>query len=577
MENFVQHQTLLNKLFFHIQRFSHNDKEQIKIFMNFLQNFIVSLKTTIIKNNNKNIQLANFEILKTLFTLIPYTRDIYGGLGERQVTYAMLFIWHHHFPVPTMKCIHLMLLPQDDNPPYASWKDIKFFCKFIKDFSIKGEADPLIDNCVAILNHQLDTDYNNWGSTLDMCDRKQINPNDLSFQDKNISLVSKWIPRENSSFNWLFQRCVIQWVRSIKPHYFTSAKNEISFKKAFNKGKKEYRKICSRLSKVIDTLQIHTSARNYYSIKPQNISIHSLDKFGKSLINEQHHYKPNDHLTNEKKFLSDKILNYYKSKTHSNNLLYYDMAALSYNSIKANTSFQIYRSNATWNTILRQTPLFNNTIPLLDLSLFNENNDSFYAASSIAATLSNNSNMFQQQKRILAFDKSLHFIPIDNNDLQKNINSIISTAREHHSSILFKNVVDNIINAIKHANFDKNTIQTIKLVLLTKISPDNLSTFVDTLQSSFDEHFSTKPLIVLWNFSNYDIDHDYNSNILLQNNIVFLSGFSSFILFRLAQFLHHYDTNSFNATTLQFIQGNLLQQRFLPFQQYFSTILQNKN
>ena len=68
MENFVQHQTLLNKLFFHIQRFSHNDKEQIKIFMNFLQNFIVSLKTTIIKNNNKNIQLANFEILKTLFT-----------------------------------------------------------------------------------------------------------------------------------------------------------------------------------------------------------------------------------------------------------------------------------------------------------------------------------------------------------------------------------------------------------------------------------------------------------------------------------------------------------------------------
>jgi hypothetical protein len=582
MDNFINHQALLIKTFFHLQRFSPENNDDIKTFMKFLQNFIVSLKTTIIQTNNKHIQSSNFEILKTLYSFIPYTRDIYGGLGERYITYSMLFIWYYHFPIPTIKCLQLMLQPHDNKPPLASWKDIKFFCKFIKDFSEKGESDPLIDTCVGLLNHQLDADYKNWDSTLDLCDRKKINPNQISVKDKlqDISLVSKWIPRENSSFHWLFQRCAIQWIRSFKPHYFSHTNNEISFNKAFNKGKKEYRKICSRLSKVIDTLQIHTCSKNLYSINPSNISLHSLDKSSKSLIYDEHHYQNNEHISNEKKYTSDKILNFYqKKRKHSGNTLFYDMSVISSNSLNASTSFQNYRSSATWNTILRQTPLFNNTIPLLDLSIFNNTDKHFFnAASSIATTISINSNMFQDQKRIFAFDKSLHFVNIDDKkDLKLNINNLLSIAREHHSSPDFHKLINNIITAIKHAQIDDNTIQSMKLVLLTKLSSDNVQIFIDTIQKSFSEHFSNTPLIVLWNFGGYDITHNYDSKLLLQNNVVFLSGFSSFSLFRLAHFLDHYDNNSFNASTLQFIQGNISQQRFLPFQQYFSTILQNKN
>mgnify|MGYP006081587017 CR=1 FL=1 len=582
MDNFINHQAQLVKVFFHLQRFSSdNNDNDIKPFMSFLQNFIVSLKTTIIQSNNKHIQSSNFEILKALYSFIPYTRDIYGGLGERYITYAMLFIWNYHFPVPTVKCLQLMLEPHDNNPPFASWKDIKFFCKFIKDFSDKGETDPLIDTCVGLFNHQLDIDYKNWDSTLDNCERKKINPNLLSMQDKlqNISLVSKWIPRENSSFHWLFQRCVIQWIRSFKPHYFSSAKNENSFNKAFNKGKKEYRKICSRLSKVIDTLQIHTCSKNIYSINPSNISLQSLDKFSKSLVYDEHHYQNTNHLSNEKKYTSDKIIKFYKNRQHSGNNLFYDMALLSSNSINASTSFQTYRSNATWNTILRQTPLFNNTIPLLDLSLFNNTDKHFFhAASSIATTISINSNMFQDQKRVFAFDKSLHFITIDDkNNLKLNINNLLSIAREHHSTPDFEKVIHNIITAIKHAQIDDNTIQSMKLVLLTKISSNNIHNIIDTIHKSFSEHFSTTPLIVIWNLGGTDITYNYDSKLLLQNNLILLSGFSSFTLFRLAHFLHNYDINSFNASTLQFIQGNISQERFLPFQNFFSTMLQTKN
>ena len=97
-----------------------------------IQNLLMSLKTVIIQEKNGNIQKSHFSILNSLYKLIPYTRDIYGGMGERELSYWMLFIWNYHFPVPVAQCIYKMLLPIENNPPFGSWRDIKALCGVIR-------------------------------------------------------------------------------------------------------------------------------------------------------------------------------------------------------------------------------------------------------------------------------------------------------------------------------------------------------------------------------------------------------------------------------------------------------------
>ena len=146
MEQYLDHQTQF------IRFYSMLSKEVDKdIFMKSLQTLIVSLKTTIVQETRGVVQKSHFAILSSLYKLIAYTRDIYGGLGERELTYLMLFIWNYHFPVPTAQCLHKIVLPIENNPPFGSWRDIKHLCGTIRKHSEKGENDPFIDTCISLM------------------------------------------------------------------------------------------------------------------------------------------------------------------------------------------------------------------------------------------------------------------------------------------------------------------------------------------------------------------------------------------------------------------------------------------
>lgn len=228
------------------------------------------------------------EIFELSYHLILFTRDVCCGMGERTLCYMMLFIWHKYFPIHALSILANLPQPQPDNhPPIGSWRDIPEFCTFVKHFV--GEACPIIDTCIGIMNHQLDLDLDI------LCKHpSQINT--------SLSLVSKWIPRENSRHGWLYDRFVIQWMNSVQPDYFTRCKNtseeltdeerKEKFDRAMNHARSEYRRTVSRVCSHLESVQTKQCTNQWKSIATGPMSLMTLMRQKYALLNVFDDRKP---------------------------------------------------------------------------------------------------------------------------------------------------------------------------------------------------------------------------------------------------------------------------------------------
>ena len=73
------------------------------------------------------------EQMSILYKLIGYTRDIVDGKGEYMLAYMQIMVWYSHFPELAkyaLKCF--VYLDDKKTHPYGSWKDIKYFCNYIR-------------------------------------------------------------------------------------------------------------------------------------------------------------------------------------------------------------------------------------------------------------------------------------------------------------------------------------------------------------------------------------------------------------------------------------------------------------
>ena len=175
--------------------------------------------------------------LKTLYLLIGYVRDTFMGHGERDLSYRMIYVWYLYFPDLAVYAFYQFVL----HSHFGSWKDIKYFCKFIDNCkleyrghdSVKGSGigvgvnsnnicDSLIDIAISCANEQL------------QIDNSAIDEGKLSY----VSTVSKWIPRENKN-SWLFDKFVANWFDMFSnihiPNLFFSAKRKI-YRKMISKN-----------------------------------------------------------------------------------------------------------------------------------------------------------------------------------------------------------------------------------------------------------------------------------------------------------------------------------------------------
>jgi len=214
---------------------------------NFIQSDLDGLLSSIQPNTDE---------FKFLYRLIAHTRDITNGLGERDLTYAMICVWYRYHPVMAIKALRFIVT-------IGSWADIKYICGYVT-LTKDQNADKIIDSAIGLMNFQLNTDRVAWNNALvNYFKIKHANPNTLVPRPSGrdvMSFAAKWAPREKSRFGWLFGRMVEQW-----GHMFGGNVNHRTF-----------RKMISMLNKELDTVQIKQCAGRWAEIGPETVSICTL-------------------------------------------------------------------------------------------------------------------------------------------------------------------------------------------------------------------------------------------------------------------------------------------------------------
>jgi hypothetical protein len=232
-----------------------------------LKNKLVQL-LEVLSNQVKNGTLPEKEIAKgylsILYRMIGHTRDIIDGKGEYTLSYMMIHTWFNFFPQLStfaLKC--LVDLGDKSVHQYGSWKDIKYFCEYCKS---QGEAANhiLIQYAINLTNDQLRKDYSL-----------------LISNSTDISLVAKWVPREKSTFGWLYEMLATDYFS----HFLNSANNDVSRRKAILKCKTEYRKILSVLNRQIDTVQVKQCGQQWANINFDKTTSITLSKQKKAFLN----------------------------------------------------------------------------------------------------------------------------------------------------------------------------------------------------------------------------------------------------------------------------------------------------
>ena len=202
--------------------------------------------------------------LSVLYRMIGHTRDIVDGKGEYTLSYMMVHTWHNFYPELAKFALRCFVtLDKKDVHQYGSWKDLKYFCEYCKS---QGDSvnSPLINFSVSLINSQIKNDH-------------------LSFlaNSDDISLASKWAPREKSSFGWLYESLATDYFYDI----LETAKTYDQKRKAILKCKTEYRKVLSTLNRKIDTTQIKQCEQTWQQIDFNKVTSVTLSKQKKAFLN----------------------------------------------------------------------------------------------------------------------------------------------------------------------------------------------------------------------------------------------------------------------------------------------------
>lgn len=229
----------------------------------------------LLKSKNENL-----EIREAAYSMIGHMRDYKYGRGERDISYMMICAWYDE--MDTKQALQMIrswlglaylkidgsVLKPSLGPGVArslgSWKDIKYLPKYV--FSKYMTKDhPIIQYCVQLAIEQLMKDY---------LHLVQSSGDKLLSSILSISMVAKWLPRENSSLHWLYELLVHEWTLCnmkylLRGNVYVSASSE-------NKAKQTFRKWVSRLNAHLGTKEIYECNQAISDIDVSKLSYKSL-------------------------------------------------------------------------------------------------------------------------------------------------------------------------------------------------------------------------------------------------------------------------------------------------------------
>ena len=441
------------------------------------------------------------ELLIYLYKMIGNTRDIYEGKGEYKLSYMMIKVWYDFFPQAAFFAFETFF-KNSTNKPFGSWKDVKYFCNYCIESGLH-KNHPLIINAIILITKQIEIDNKNY---------------DLYFNNQNtyklnLSLASKWIPREKSQkFGWIFDESA----RYYFSHYFSNVNNLIDVERAINKSKMDYRKIISKLNKYIDTIEIKQCNNDWESINCNRLTSNNLIKYSNSFLNIKKDGNINSYDKNRIHF-SNTFYNYIntinendinnkfllKGKNININTFMQETISL----LKINPSSKTYKYkydliNNLWQSLVNKTPNLKNLLPMIDVS--NKINNSNFIGIGLGILISEKSNF---GNGIIVFGSRALWINLNDcktfvdkvQKIMKDINDIKFIDCNFYYGINM--IHDVIVENKNHLNeFDDLTI-----VILSDFQLNNdifeTDTIYENIKKKFEETKIKKPHLVFWNLN----------------------------------------------------------------------------
>ena len=235
------------------------------------------LHRDILKTINSDPALHQ-ERLEMMYKLVSQTRDIISGKGEQQLAFMQIYNFYEEVSeMLAMKILYHFVKRANREHPYGSWKDIKYFCDYVKT-KCQSEHHNLIENAIELGIEQIKIDYELYNKKMDriegsVCASDTAIKSDL--EDQNYSLASKWIPREKSKkFGWIFKKMA----KMAYPHYLTTAKTTEQQRRAILKGRIHFNKILTSINSQLKTTQIAQCDKNWSSINFNTVTSATLRK-----------------------------------------------------------------------------------------------------------------------------------------------------------------------------------------------------------------------------------------------------------------------------------------------------------
>ena len=228
------------------------------------------------KRQKDNITPRNRNGLELLYRAIHYIRDPIRGLGEYHLAYTCIWVWYFYYPKLAKFAFHSFLFQSSiDSKQIGSWKDVKYFSNYIFQRT-NNKQHPLIQYACKLMSDQIKKDNKEYSIYLQSSHTKYYSNNRNNYIIPTISLASKWCPRENKKYNWIFKK-IVEIYYNIHPH--TKASYRVKYYRKF-------RKIIAKLNRYNDTLEINQCSRNWANIKYSKVPSCAWKRYILSFMNK---------------------------------------------------------------------------------------------------------------------------------------------------------------------------------------------------------------------------------------------------------------------------------------------------
>jgi len=470
--------------------------------------------------------------IEIMFLMIAHTRDIAFGRGERDIVYGMLYVWYQIFPVLAVYALDCVVNSHNQSDlTYGSWKDIARLCDYIRRES-HNDDHPLILTAIEMANRQLRLDI-------------------LNLRDgKPISNVSKWIPREKSKRDWLYD----MFVKDFFPRMHLSRDSFDIKLKSYFWHKSKYRKILSKLNAHNNTLEIKLCENKWSRIDfRRDMTNEALKKYWNVLMNQKGDYMLFDRVES-----SQKALQYVQNKftevltcNSSYNIPcseFYSLGKLVKRAIDLSLAqrnfdpssleyiahkYEIHIINTIWYRISsKYNKSLGNVIPIIDVSLTMAATDEIYSAIGYAYLIAEKSDI---KNRMIAFSHQTEWISWKETSFVDAINDIMSQLPSFTSKRF-----EGVVSLLKEASFNtRYNLNNTKLILI----------------SDFDETITDDHNIIYWNLS--------KQYVTPVNTNRFISGDSMISFWQLCNIL------STNNTQFEIVCNTLYNSRYAKMRDRF--------